>query len=127
MKRIVLSAVALVAAAGAATAADLGYKAPPMPYMPAGNWSGCYVGGHAGGAWGWSTHNNTDNTTAFGDFDPGQGFANSGVGFAGGGQIGCNYQAGQMVYGIESTYTAADLKGDYTSVAGIGDDLSRIA
>ena len=57
MKKLLLSAVAFTAlAVGPALAADLGrrpvYKAPPPPPPPvAYNWTGCYVGGYAGGGW----------------------------------------------------------------------------
>ena len=57
MKKLLLSAVAFTAlAVGPALAADLGrrpvYKAPPPPPPPvAYNWTGCYLGGYAGGAW----------------------------------------------------------------------------
>ena len=124
MKKLLLSAAILMAAAGAATAADLPYRAPLAPFVPAAaNWSGCYVGGHVGGGWAWHDHTNTANTTAFGDFIPGQGFANPGSGYVGGGHVGCNYQAGRLVFGIEGSYSTADIKGDYASVAGAADDV----
>jgi outer membrane immunogenic protein len=88
--------VASLAAAGllgglgaAASAADL----PPapvytkVPIAPAYNWTGCYVGGHAGGGLIESTLVNTIN--------------NQGAGGLAGGQLGCNYQAGQLVFGLE--------------------------
>jgi len=124
MQKFVLSAVALLAAAGAASAADLSYRQarPLPPAAVTSNWTGCYLGGHVGWGYAWSEHNNTANTTAFGDFLPGQGFASQGSGLAGGGHVGCNYQMGRLVYGIEGSYTATDIKGDYTSVAGVADD-----
>ena len=58
MRRFTLALAAATFALGvsAASAADLGqrpvYKAQPAPIMAAYNWSGFYVGGHLGYAWG---------------------------------------------------------------------------
>jgi outer membrane immunogenic protein len=61
------------------------YKtAAPATY----NWSGCYIGVHAGGGLLVTTFIETAN-------DPG------GAGAVAGGQAGCNYQAAQFVFGIE--------------------------
>src|SRR5262245_49214508 len=113
MKNVLLSAAVLMAAASVATAADLPIsKAPLTPFMPAAaNWTGCYVGGHVGGGWSWTSFRTTANTSAFGDFTVGDGFDNPGAGYVGGGQVGCNYQMGRLVYGIEGTYAASDIKG----------------
>jgi outer membrane immunogenic protein len=55
MIRKVLGAVSLSAAIlavlfGSANAADMAVKAPPLPPAP-DNWTGFYIGAHAGGAW----------------------------------------------------------------------------
>src|SRR6266496_1003518 len=60
MKKFLLAGVAALAlgAAGSANAADLGrpvYKAPPVAVpvpVRVFSWTGCYVGGNIGGAWG---------------------------------------------------------------------------
>ena len=58
MRRFTLALAAATLALGitAASAADIGqrpvYKAQPAPMMAAYNWSGFYVGGHLGYAWG---------------------------------------------------------------------------
>jgi outer membrane immunogenic protein len=81
------TAVGLCFGASAASAADLGMalKAPPGAVY---NWTGCYVGVQAGiGA-------QQD------DFAGGSNGAN-GYGAVAGGQIGCNYQTGMLVVGIE--------------------------
>jgi outer membrane immunogenic protein len=90
-------AVSAIVCAGAASAADLAVKA--MPYAapaPVFSWTGCYVGVHGGAG-------------VLLD----QGFQSSGgmqllpvadrhgVGGLAGGQIGCNYQTGMLVLGIE--------------------------
>jgi outer membrane immunogenic protein len=75
-----------------AFAADLPVKsalpAAPVPF----SWTGCYVGGHVGGAV------SEDKTTSL--FGNSIGF--SSTGFVGGGQIGCDYQfAPGWVAGVE--------------------------
>ena len=66
-----------------ATAADLPRKAPAYvpPAPPPLTWTGCYIGANIGGAWG-----RFELDTAAGDFH------RTNSGFAGGGQIGCDYQ-----------------------------------
>jgi outer membrane immunogenic protein len=124
MKKILLSGAALAAlVAGPAIAADLApmYKAPlPMPVF---SWTGCYIGGSVGGGYAWTENTNVVNTTAFGDFGPGQGYANNASGFAGGGQLGCNYQVSRFVIGVEGSYLWANIKRDYVSPFGGGDDV----
>ena len=124
MKKILLSGAALAAlVAGPAVAADLApmYKAPlPMPVF---SWTGCYIGGSIGGGYAWTENTNVVNTTAFGDFGPGQGYANNASGFAGGGQLGCNYQVSRFVIGVEGSYLWANIKRDYVSPFGGGDDV----
>ena len=125
MKKLLLSGAAFAALAiGPAVAADLSvppmYKAPPPP--PMFSWTGCYIGGHIGGGYAWTENTNTVNTTAFGDFGPGQGFSQPSSGFVGGGQLGCNYQIARLVIGIEGTYSGADIKQDYLSPFGGRDD-----
>ncbi|MFO1115572.1 MAG: outer membrane beta-barrel protein [Beijerinckiaceae bacterium] len=100
--RIVTVAVAAVAGASAAAAADLpSRKAPPAAYVapaPMFTWTGFFIGLNAGAAirnnqWGynyygagyWPNNNGADN-----------------VGFTGGGQIGYNWQMGPAVLGLEA-------------------------
>jgi len=100
---------------GAASAADLGTRPAPVytkaPMMaPAFSWTGCYVGGNAGGAWSKtainipaypSPNSETDTSSAIG-----------------GGQVGCNYQVSQFVFGIEGDYDWTKLSG--SSLSGNG-------
>jgi outer membrane immunogenic protein len=125
MKKILLSGAAIAALiAVPAGAADLSrppmYKGP-MP-MPMFSWTGCYIGGSIGGGYAWTETTNAVNTTAFGDFLPGQGYANYSSGFAGGGQLGCNYQVSRFVIGVEGSYLWANINRDYVSPFGGGDD-----
>jgi outer membrane immunogenic protein len=86
MRKIPFFIAAASLAAGlsqVATAADLPRKAPAYvpPAPPPLTWTGCYIGANIGGAWG-----RFELDTFGGDFHRTNG------GFAGGGQIGCDYQ-----------------------------------
>jgi outer membrane immunogenic protein len=83
-------------------------KAPVV--MAAYSWSGCYIGGNVGGKWA----NTTDSvdvaisaTPAFISVPPGSSTATAAFGrdrastVIGGGQIGCNWQSGSWVFGLE--------------------------
>src|ERR1700674_1625565 len=85
-------AVSAILSIGAASAADLAVKA--MPYVapaPVFSWTGCYVGVHAGA--GVLHDQGVQAQQQFAD--------RHGVGGLAGGQIGCNYQTGMLVLGIE--------------------------
>ncbi|RAI43598.1 outer membrane protein [Rhodoplanes roseus] len=94
MKAILLSSAAVVALTFSASAADMALKAPPMaPPVPAFSWTGCYLGAHVGGA---------SMKSTFSDFEGGYfGNNDNGVGAVAGGQLGCNYQIGMFVLGLE--------------------------
>jgi len=113
----------LAAAAGAAlavcsaSAADLPLAPAPAPAAPAAyvpsvyNWTGFYVGGHAGGGFAnssWSDPVTGANNT----FNRG--------GFLGGGQIGGNVQFNALVLGVEGdfSWTGAGLNGSGTDSIG---------
>jgi outer membrane immunogenic protein len=105
MTRLVLAVSILTASAVSASAADLpaAYsKAPPV--ARAYNWSGCYIGAEAGGGRGRS---GIEAVTVIGNGPPaapGLPFTNDfdlSGGFAGG-TGGCNYQAGNWVFGAET-------------------------
>jgi outer membrane immunogenic protein len=89
----------------AATAADLPTKAPSPPAF---SWSGCYVGVNGGGGASGSnfttsvdpgTHLTLDDAATVGAFGTGSGNDSN---FLAGGQIGCNWQSGTYVYGVEA-------------------------
>lgn len=115
MKKIALAATVMgVIASGSASAADLGrpiYKAPVMSAVPVANWSGFYIGGHAGYGWGDADY----------DLFAGNGYTPAGVagsfshtmdGFMGGGHLGFNWQMGAFVAGLEGSFTWSDLRRD---------------
>ena len=90
MKKVLLaaSAIAMSAAAGSAAAADLP-RGPnpysPMPMARTYNWAGAYAGLNLGYDWGKVTSS-----------------AINPSGLAGGGQLGYNWQTGQLVFGVET-------------------------
>jgi outer membrane immunogenic protein len=92
-------------AAGQAFAADLPRKAPPAyipPAPPPYVWTGCYIGGNVGGAF---AHIDVTNVAS-----GASGSKSSETSFAGGGQIGCDYQfAGAWVVGIRNMFDATDI------------------
>jgi outer membrane immunogenic protein len=126
MRRFVVALLGVTALSVAANAADLPVRAPfyPAPVAAPFTWTGCYLGGHVGAGWAYTNWTNTADTTAFGDLLPGQGYSQTDAGFVGGGQIGCNYQAGEWVYGIEGTFAGTTIKGDVANtVFGAADDV----
>ncbi len=70
--------------------------APPPP-PPACDWSGIYIGLHAGGQFGHSQTNDLDEYYFFAHHH----FGYSESGFVGGGQVGYNFQFGRIVLGPE--------------------------
>jgi outer membrane immunogenic protein len=95
-----LAAAASLAGIGAASAADMAVKARPMPVMIY-SWTGCYIGFSAGGK-GVRTRDTV--------YKPAVGALAASSVYLGeledttwiaGGQVGCNYQTGNWVFGIE--------------------------
>ena len=99
MKKLLLATVALVALGAPALAADLAArpyaKAPPIA-APIYNWTGFYIGGHVGAAFG--NGDNTFNGLVIGNNDDAR--------FLGGVQAGFDYQfAPNWVLGVEGQYS----------------------
>jgi outer membrane immunogenic protein len=94
-----LSAGTVAVAFAALTTPTIAAKAAPVVTPPIYNWTGCYFGGNVG----W-TSAHTSGTLTADDGDPPSSFG-LGAGntpfFIGGGQVGCDYQSGQFVFGIE--------------------------
>jgi outer membrane immunogenic protein len=108
MKKILGGLVLGALLAAPATAADMRMpvKAPPAPIVTIYSWTGCYIGGHVGYAWGKKRVDFTPNPFGL-DFD------HDIDGFVAGGQIGCNlWQNDRWVFGIEGQVSWADLDGE---------------
>jgi outer membrane immunogenic protein len=125
---VTIGALAAVGSAGAADIPARINKAPPV--APAYNWTGFYIGIHAGGAW----LNSTDIITPANGlltsfFVPPTRIATSlplsSSGFIGGGQLGYNWQVNPMwVVGWEADISGTDLNST-VSLPGPG-DFTRI-
>jgi outer membrane immunogenic protein len=104
-----------------ASAADLPMvtKAPVAP--PVFSWTGCYIGANIGYGWGRATATTTSG--AFG------GSASQDLdGVVGGGQIGCNYQWTNVVWGIEGDFqgTGQSQSDTFTSTGVTVDNTNRV-
>jgi outer membrane immunogenic protein len=83
----------------------------PLLPPPTTDWTGCYAGGHAGGG--------ILDDTLF------SGGSSSGAGALAGAQAGCNYQAGIMVFGLETEAAWSDLANRFSfSRSGFTQDSS---
>jgi outer membrane immunogenic protein len=99
---LTMSQVASAADLGRAPPAAPAYLPPaPIPYL----WTGCYVGGNIGGAW---SNVEVSNVSTGGTVSASNG------GVAGGGQIGCDFQAGAWVVGLRNMFDATSLSGSGT-------------
>jgi outer membrane immunogenic protein len=131
IKHVFASAALFALIAGPACAADLSvkpiYKAPaavvaPVPF----SWTGFYVGGNAGYAWGKShvqmlsgsptpADAAAENAAATVDFRDNA--------FVGGGQVGYNWQSGPIVLGLEADFNSLRLRasqgGTFPFAAGV--------
>jgi outer membrane immunogenic protein len=114
MKTTTLAAAAaiLLATTAVGSAADMAVKAPYAAPVQVWNWTGFYIGAHAGAGWG--TTESAINLGGLlgvggvGSFPLAQ---NSKSGFLGGGQIGYNFQSGWAVFGVQADIAGMDVKG----------------
>jgi outer membrane immunogenic protein len=112
------AAIAFSAGVVSASAADLparmSTKDPMAAPVAAYNWTGCYIGGNAGGG---TSHSNFTTLVTAGP--PGANHLNperrdnvnatapgpaDDAAFIGGGQVGCNWQTGSIVFGLEGDF-----------------------
>jgi len=131
MKKLLIgsAAAAAISFGGAAFAADMPVKAPPPAPPVVAIWS-CYVGGNVGA--GWSTNQMFDAQNLPG-LDVG---SDTGLGIVGGGQVGCDYQSSNWVFGVRGMFDGADVQssivpsaaaqatGGYASTERLGSDTS---
>ena len=105
---MLLAAATIGLAASQASAADLPRKAPAYvpPAPPPITWTGCYIGANVGGIFGRARRISVLEEVS-----------TNNSGFAGGGQIGCDYQfAGGWVIGIRNMFDGTSLSRDRTFV-----------
>ncbi len=108
MKKLLTSASILILGSVAASAADLPMKAAPMVApVPVFSWTGCYIGGHVGGGTLHDSFTQDNISSGFGSNSNNNG---TGTGAVAGGQIGCNYQDGNAVFGLEGEGYWSSLK-----------------
>ena len=95
---LLATAAVTLTATQLASAADMGRPPPPAyvpPPAPVFSWTGFYIGGNLGVAW---TQGNVSDSF-------GNSFSNSQKAvFAGGGQVGANYQFNWLVVGVEADF-----------------------
>jgi outer membrane immunogenic protein len=111
MKLVVAATAFAALVSGTAVAADLSrpvMKAAPM--APVTSWTGCYIGAQVGGQWG--RDHTAEYITATGAFNNLNQHFNS-DGFVGGGHIGCTWQTGVWVWGLEGDFEGASVDGGY--------------
>jgi outer membrane immunogenic protein len=91
MKKLLFATTCLALTSTASMAADMSvpYTKAPVMAAPLFTWTGCYVGGHVGGG------------TMTSNFEGGSTNDLNGKGAVAGGQLGCNYQDGNFVFGLE--------------------------
>jgi outer membrane immunogenic protein len=123
-RKFLLASVGAMALTGsAALAADLPSRAPPPVYLPPPpifTWTGIYIGGQIGYAWG-SGANNFSGSLPDGTFiSTSAGGTPNGV--IGGANVGFNYQINQWVFGLEGTVDGTSLSN--TAVAAFPDGSS---
>ena len=99
------SSVSAVSAFGGAHAADMALKAPPAP-VATPSWAGWYVGASVGAAWERTTSTSNSSYGVDEIADGALPTSVRGTSFIGGGEIGYNWQSGNVVFGLE-----ADLSG----------------
>jgi outer membrane immunogenic protein len=118
MRIAILSAIGAVAmsiaASGQLHAADMPMKAPPAPVAPTYSWTGFYLGGNFGGAWGDPTASFAANDPLASTLGPGGPIKFDPTGPLGGFQAGINWQFNQSwVFGFETDF-------DFSAISGKG-------
>lgn len=114
MKNIAITVAVAGLIGTSAFAADLPIKAPPPVAPPPFSWTGFYVGATVG--YGWRTLDNTASIVQTSDFNFPVSFAadytiNKVRGLIGGIEAGYNWQSGNFLFGIETDFSASNVKG----------------
>ena len=82
---------------------------PPPPPPPVFSWTGCYVGANVGG--GWASKSSNDVAGAVTGVIGADLGSHTASGVIGGGQIGCDYQAGVWVFGVQGMFGGSGMQG----------------
>jgi len=107
---LLVGGAATIGLTGNTQAADLPvYKAAPKAAATVYNWTGFYVGGHAGYGWGEKEWTDPFNLALVPPGEPRVGHKTNGA--LGGLQAGFNYQIGHVVFGIEGDWSWTGLDG----------------
>jgi outer membrane immunogenic protein len=121
MRRLVLASATMAILATPSYAADFARKAPAYAAPAAYGWTGCYAGVNGGGAWGRSNmstvlfpNSTAANIVAVQNLDSPNLRPDGGTA---GGQLGCNYQTGRIVFGVEADFGWFGLSDSITSSA----------
>jgi outer membrane immunogenic protein len=115
MRPIFMAVVTASACIGIMHGAAAAVKTPPARAALL-NWTGCYAGVNVGGGWG-------EHTGDRGIINSGNATLNAGVGVPttlnigpsgaiGGGQVGCNYKASQILFGVEADIQGSGVRAD---------------
>lgn len=107
LRRMLMATVGAVALAGSAIAADLPAPAPAPAYVPPPySWTGLYIGGQIGYAWG---RVNSDTFSAAPGFLLAGPFDYTAQGVIGGAHLGYNLQINQWLLGLEGDVDGSSL------------------
>jgi outer membrane immunogenic protein len=119
MRNLLLSGIALGVLAAPVMAADLApsFKAP----IPVYNWTGAYIGGHAGGAFGGEDATNPAIGTPVT-------YSTNPSGFLGGVQAGYNYQfSPSFLVGAEADMSWSAASGNYNFITTHADGVTNVS
>jgi outer membrane immunogenic protein len=113
MRKLLLGTAISLAMVAGASAADLPAYTPVPAYVPpAWSWTGCYIGANVGAGW---AKNDVVDVTTFPAFDTG---VDAGTGAVGGSQIGCDYQAGNWVFGAQAMFDWSGIQVSHPYIGG---------
>jgi outer membrane immunogenic protein len=117
-----IGALALAGMTISAGAADMPVKAPPIAAPPPPfSWTACYIGGNLGAKRG--SLDGDARHDGFPLFPAGAIFpfnSDSETAFIYGGQVGCAWQSGSLVWGIEADFNGTDISRDFIVPPGGG-------
>src|SRR6202048_563599 len=107
MRKLVVICAAFCALSLSAIGADVSVLGTYPPPRPVYSWTGCRVGVNIGGGWARTSWNDPvgileGHPIYLGD--------HTASGVIGGGQLGCDYQVGRFVFGIQGLYDLTGMK-----------------